>query len=168
MTQARILNGGILLRAKPASVWAPQTKKNQHALRAPKPVIAQLVEHLTVDFCGNQMVPGSIPGGRICFCLPALTAASLRCLSCQPPRCLSRPLRFRQQSCAVETRGHCRRQEKSYTWPGSNWRPSACEADVIATRPQVLLPLLVSNGTPNMLGNSPLFLTSDFQPGDEF
>ena len=25
----------------------------------------------------------------------------------------------------------------SYTWPGSNWRPSACEADVIATRPQV-------------------------------
>ena len=24
-----------------------------------------------------------------------------------------------------------------YTWPGSNWRPSACEADVIATRPQV-------------------------------
>ena len=26
---------------------------------------------------------------------------------------------------------------ESYTWPGSNWRPSACEADVIATRPQV-------------------------------
>ena len=25
-----------------------------------------------------------------------------------------------------------------YTLPGSNWRPSACEADVIATRPQVL------------------------------
>ena len=24
-----------------------------------------------------------------------------------------------------------------YTWPGSNWRPSACEADLIATRPQV-------------------------------
>ena len=24
-----------------------------------------------------------------------------------------------------------------YTWPGSNWRPPACEADVIATRPQV-------------------------------
>ena len=29
--------------------------------------------------------------------------------------------------------------EESYTWPGSNWRPSAREADVIATRPQVLL-----------------------------
>ena len=28
-----------------------------------------------------------------------------------------------------------------YTWPGSNWRPSACEADVIATRPQVPLTL---------------------------
>ena len=26
-----------------------------------------------------------------------------------------------------------------YTWPGSNWRPSACGADVIATRPQVLV-----------------------------
>ena len=29
-------------------------------------------------------------------------------------------------------------QVAKYTWPGSNWRPSACEADVIATRPQVL------------------------------
>ena len=29
-------------------------------------------------------------------------------------------------------------QIAKYTWPGSNWRPSACEADVIATRPQVL------------------------------
>ena len=29
------------------------------------------------------------------------------------------------------------KQKLSYTWPGSNWRPSACEADVIATRPQV-------------------------------
>ena len=26
---------------------------------------------------------------------------------------------------------------QQYTWPGSNWRPSACWADVIATRPQV-------------------------------
>ena len=32
-----------------------------------KPAIAQLVEHLTVDVCSNQMVPGSIPGGRIFF-----------------------------------------------------------------------------------------------------
>ena len=29
------------------------------------PAIAQLAEHLTVDTCRNQMVPGSIPGGRI-------------------------------------------------------------------------------------------------------
>ena len=29
-----------------------------------KPAIAQLVEHLTVEPCSNQMVPGSIPGGR--------------------------------------------------------------------------------------------------------
>ena len=33
-----------------------------------KPAIAQLVEHLTVDrACRDQMVPGSIPGGRICL-----------------------------------------------------------------------------------------------------
>ena len=31
----------------------------------------------------------------------------------------------------------CPSDEQTYTWPGSNWRPSACEADVIATRPQV-------------------------------
>ena len=31
------------------------------------PAIAQLVEHLTVDLCSNQMVPGSIPGGRIYY-----------------------------------------------------------------------------------------------------
>ena len=30
-------------------------------------------------------------------------------------------------------------QAEKYTWPGSSWRPSACEADVIATRPQVPL-----------------------------
>ena len=35
------------------------------------PAIAQLAEHLTVDTCSNQMVPGSIPGGRI---------LTLRCL----------------------------------------------------------------------------------------
>ena len=30
-----------------------------------RPVIAQLVEHVTVESCRNQMVPGSIPGDRI-------------------------------------------------------------------------------------------------------
>ena len=30
-----------------------------------QPAIAQLAEHLTVECCSNQMVPGSIPGGRI-------------------------------------------------------------------------------------------------------
>ena len=29
------------------------------------PSIAQLVEHATVDECGNREVPGSIPGGGI-------------------------------------------------------------------------------------------------------
>ena len=32
---------------------------------------------------------------------------------------------------------YCQGLFHKYTWPGSNWRPSACEADVIATRPQV-------------------------------
>ena len=38
---------------------------NLDLIRIVKPAIAQLVEHLTVDFCSYQMVPGSIPGGRI-------------------------------------------------------------------------------------------------------
>ena len=29
------------------------------------PAIAQLVEHLTVEICSYQIVPGSIPSGRI-------------------------------------------------------------------------------------------------------
>ena len=47
-----------------------------------------------------------------------------------------------------------------YTWPGSNWRPSACEAGVIATRPQVLLPLValaLRCGETNMLASCPNF-----------
>ena len=28
-------------------------------------------------------------------------------------------------------------RHQKYTWPGPSWQPSACEADVIATRPQV-------------------------------
>ena len=27
--------------------------------------------------------------------------------------------------------------QRLYSWPGLNWRPSACEADIIATRPQL-------------------------------
>ena len=37
----------------------PQTGSLTHT-----PAIAQLVEHLTVDICSYQMVPGLIPGGR--------------------------------------------------------------------------------------------------------
>ena len=33
-----------------------------------QPAIAQLVEHLTVERGSNQMVPGSIPGGRRSSC----------------------------------------------------------------------------------------------------
>jgi hypothetical protein len=48
-----------------------QTRCCAHALTKcnydNKPAIAQLVEHLTVDICSDQMVPGSIPGGRTFF-----------------------------------------------------------------------------------------------------
>ena len=37
----------------------------QVALGSSNLAIAQLVEHLTVDSCSDQMVPGSIPGGQI-------------------------------------------------------------------------------------------------------
>ena len=33
----------------------------------------------------------------------------------------------------------CQENLTSYTWPGSSWRPSACGAGAIATRPQVLV-----------------------------
>ena len=41
----------------------------------------------------------------------------------------------------VYSGSNCPPQNKRtrYTWPGSNWRPSARWADVIATRPQVLI-----------------------------
>ena len=39
----------------------------QKAQNTDSPDIAQLVEHLTVDLRSNQMVPGSIPGVRICL-----------------------------------------------------------------------------------------------------
>ena len=55
------------------------------------------------------------------------------------------------------------KQKREYTWPGSNWRPSACEADVIATRPQVLLPLVAPALQP---GSSPcVFLCRISRPG---
>ena len=37
-----------------------------------KPAIAQLVEHLTVDLCSDQMVPDSIPGGRTLSFIPGV------------------------------------------------------------------------------------------------
>ena len=36
-----------------------------NAMQLMTPGMAQLAEHLTVDACSNQIVPGSIPGGRI-------------------------------------------------------------------------------------------------------
>ena len=49
----------------------------------PTPAIAQLVEHLTVDRCSHQMVPGSIPGGwtfarNAVYCLSTQETARMR------------------------------------------------------------------------------------------
>ena len=52
--------------------------------------------------------------------------------SCDVWNSEGRQLVFRSFGCMSPTHAE-------YTWPGSNWRPSACGADVIATRPQVLL-----------------------------
>ena len=39
----------------------------------------------------------------------------------------------------------CTNSAETYTWPGSNWRPSACEADDVATRPKVLMTKLTQS-----------------------
>ena len=55
--------------------------------------------------------------------------------------CMVRP-RTSAQALAWPIRRHSKMQPvvrwRKYTQPGSKWRPSACGADVIATRPQVL------------------------------
>ena len=50
---------------------------------------------------------------------------------------LSRPAHSELSLTALKGFSNMVRVEKKYTRPGSNWRPSACEADVIATRPLV-------------------------------
>ena len=50
---------------------------------------------------------------------------------------LSAGLQFVEVRHCLELKFRPVKQKRYYTWPGSSWRPSACEADVIATRPQV-------------------------------
>ena len=61
-------------------------------------------------------------------------------------------LQRQRQHIAHHFWAHNQKMEK-YTQPGSNWRPSACSADVIATRPWVLAlePLLLETWGPEML-----------------
>ena len=55
-------------RGTPRQACLPHEQLTEiHGSIDAKPAIAQLVEHLTVECCSNQMVPGSIPGGRT-FC----------------------------------------------------------------------------------------------------
>ena len=60
-------------RAFPIGLSRPGTDVAHGRLEANAriPVIAQLVEHLTVDLRRHQMVPGSIPGDRILLCTRA-------------------------------------------------------------------------------------------------
>jgi hypothetical protein len=57
------------------SLCGPPRAQGVIWVSADRPAIAQLVEHLTVECCSNQMVPGSIPGGRILECVCALLRA---------------------------------------------------------------------------------------------
>ena len=92
--------------------WAPTfiCQKQWRNTFLSTPAIAQLAEHLTVDICSYQMVPGSIPGGRtfvdnfasgqcsadstsilawpFSFSQPALVPASRR----QPSKCSHLPM----------------------------------------------------------------------------
>ena len=45
--------------------FASKPRDRQQRISLTTPAIAQLVEHLTVELCRYQMVPGSIPGRRI-------------------------------------------------------------------------------------------------------
>ena len=42
----------------------PSLRPGRAVRAVPTPAIAQLAEHLAVDACSNQMVPGSVLGGR--------------------------------------------------------------------------------------------------------
>ena len=68
-TQPAAAHGWDLRRREPTSMailaWTSPSMRCMQ-WRTDKPAIAQLVEHLTVETCSNQMVPGSIPGGRTC------------------------------------------------------------------------------------------------------
>ncbi len=57
--------GDATIPRAPAKAHHPAIPRLLRELQHVKPAIAQLVEHLTVERCSYQMVPGSIPGGRI-------------------------------------------------------------------------------------------------------
>ena len=55
----------------------------------------------------------------------------------------ARSKRCRGKRYEAAVSGHLTPECVCYTWPGSNWPPSACEADLIATRPQVLVTVVL-------------------------
>ena len=88
--------------------------------------------HKTKTASGAHASSGSSP-----CCQPHGSAGS------KPPAPCRRCQAWRP-GCAGLCRDHQRclkgwGRHQKYTWPGSSWRPSACEADVIATRPQAPL-----------------------------
>jgi hypothetical protein len=63
MSYRQCVSGSAISLILPAPRVAEKVQYGEVHLGS-KPAIAQLVEHLTVECCSNQMVPGSIPGGR--------------------------------------------------------------------------------------------------------
>ena len=66
---------------------------------------------LATSSCANQIQRRILANIKLCFPEAPVAIMEMCCLRSWPTR--------------------------NYTWPGSSWRPSACWADVIATRPQV-------------------------------
>ena len=72
-----------------------------------------LLVKLATSSCANQIQRRILANIKLCFPEAPVAIMEMCCLRSWPTR--------------------------NYTWPGSSWRPSACGADVIATRPQVLM-----------------------------
>ena len=74
------------------------------SIRLAWPSIAQLAEHLTVERCSDQSVPGSIPGGRIATNKLAATTtfAATNKLAKQSRRPLTLPTHTHKQKGRVE------------------------------------------------------------------
>ena len=99
---------------------ASKVNGRQRAASSATPAIAQLVEHLTVDACSDQMVPGSIPGGRmLCHAVglavgnaSARTQATAHLMNVFHSECLSNAANARRTSQIADPRALALRAER--------------------------------------------------------